>query len=486
METINTDIDSYSIEDILSILNIIEPTTTNVAHRADDLISRYSPNGNEPNALMATFFTEAKDKVMNYLINMNTATPVEPEYLTEKDETIEEIWDSPEFKAQTLSGTHIFDDNAHFAFEPPNQATETNVVPIISTHIVNIDSQFRSNILPYSNNPLSNSYNTNFTFNLTNPISRAISIKLYSYQIPTSWYAFSISLGNTFFIYNGIIINIPDGNYNAQTLVAKINEISAENIATSDLLVSFNSESNRISFTNNNILSENITLSLFIQANVVNYNNCGLSNLNQYQTLGVNSTLGWLMGFRTNPDSITGDVYISLGPGATIMADAAPDTYGPKYFVLSIEDYSNQSLTNGLYNITNSSNIATISIPDFYQTTRIACRLREGQLTQAEIYTINAVTDSSKAKNTAAGFNNKASVSALGTAFAMIPLQDITGIRPNPYVKFGGDLIMLHRNYSAPTYLERLTVTLTDDKGNLVNLYDNDWSFSLIVEERLN
>jgi len=486
METINTDIDSYSIEDILSILNIIEPTTTNVAHRADDLISRYSPNGNEPNALMAIFFTEAKDKVMNYLINMNTATPLEPEYLTEKDETIQEIWDSPEFKAQTLSGMHIFDDNSHFAFEQNKSTSETNVVPIISTHIVNIDSQFRASILPYSNNPLSNSYNTNFTFNLTNPITRAISMKLYSYQIPTTWYVFSISSGNTFFIYNGIIINIPDGNYNVYTLVAKLNEIAAENIATNDLLVSYNAVSNRISFTNNNILSEAITIVFFIQANVVNYNNCGLTSLNQYQTLGVNSTLGWLLGFRTNADSITGDVYISLGPGATITAEATPDTYGPKYFVLTIEEYSNQRLSNGLYNISNTTNIASISIADFYKTTRVAYRLCEGQITEAQLFTKNAVIDSSKATNTVVGFNNKTSGSASGAAFAVIPLQDINSIRPNPYVKFGGDLIMLHRNYSAPTYLERLTVKLTDDKGNLVNLYDNDWSFSLIVEERLN
>jgi hypothetical protein len=29
-------------------------------------------------------------------------------------------------------------------------------------------------------------------------------------------------------------------------------------------------------------------------------------------------------------------------------------------------------------------------------------------------------------------------------------------------------------------------VRLSDDKGNLVNLFDSNWSFSLIVEERLN
>ena len=60
MDSINTDIDTYSIEDILSIFNIIEPTTTNVAHRADDLISRYSQRENDSNAELVTFFTAAK------------------------------------------------------------------------------------------------------------------------------------------------------------------------------------------------------------------------------------------------------------------------------------------------------------------------------------------------------------------------------------------------------------------------------------------
>ena len=486
MDSINTDIDTYSIEDILSIFNIIEPTTTNVAHRADDLISRYSQRENDSNAELVTFFTAAKNKVMDFL-NYRDAHPLDPEYLNESSEQIENVWENEFYKGQTPNGTRTFNDARRVIFEEQKQnASKTDVPPIISSHIVNIDSQYRTNILPYSDNPLSNSYNTNFTFNLTNPITKAISAKLYSYQIPTTWYAFSARAGNTFFMYNGIIISIPDGNYTAQSLVNTINAIAAQNIATSDLVVSFNSADNRISFKNNNFLSDAITIVFFIQANVINYNNCGSISLTQFQTLGINSTLGWLMGFRTTPDTTTGDVSIILSPGASIKADVAPDTYGPKYFILALEDYSNQRLSSGLYNITNTTNVATISIPDFYQTTRVACRLREGQLTQAEIYTINAVTESSKPNNTASGFNSKLSGPSSGSAFAMIPLQDITNIRPDPYVKFGADLAVHQRNYLSPTYLDRFTARLTDDKGNLVNLYDNDWSFSLIVEERLN
>jgi hypothetical protein len=68
----------------------------------------------------------------------------------------------------------------------------------------------------------------------------------------------------------------------------------------------------------------------------------------------------------------------------------------------------------------------------------------------------------------------------------MIPLNNITTLRPNPYVHFGADLYIYKRSYVAPTQLDRFNVTLSDDKGFLVNLYDNDWSFSLIVEEQLN
>jgi hypothetical protein len=116
----------------------------------------------------------------------------------------------------------------------------------------------------------------------------------------------------------------------------------------------------------------------------------------------------------------------------------------------------------------------------------VECKFREGSFTQAEIYTKNAVLASSTPNNNVYGFNNKLTGPNSGSAFALIPLQDITNTRPAPYVKFGGDLVMYKRNYASPTILQRFTVRLTDDKGNLVNLYDNDWSVSFIVEERLN
>ena len=39
------------------------------------------------------------------------------------------------------------------------------------------------------------------------------------------------------------------------------------------------------------------------------------------------------------------------------------------------------------------------------------------------------------------------------------------------------------RVYSGPVKIDKLRIRLLDDRGNLVNLHDNDWSFTLIVEQ---
>jgi hypothetical protein len=288
-------------------------------------------------------------------------------------------------------------------------------------------------------------------------------------------------------MYNGVIITIPDANYSPQSIVDTINVIAQQDIATTSLVLAYNAQTNRISFTNTDTLP--VSVIFFIQANIVNFANCGNYIISSFQTFGVNTTLGWLLGFRTPQNTTTGDVNLELPPNTTVMADVAPDTYGPKYFNLSIEDYKNQRLTRGLYNITNTKTYATMSIPDYYKTIQVACKLREGSLTQAQQYSINAVSQSTTnnlTSSTNSGFNNRLPAPNIGAAFATIPLVDIPNIRPYPYVRLGTDLAIYKRRYIMPTNLERFTVSLTDDKGNLVNLYDNDWSFTLIIEERLN
>ena len=68
---------------------------------------------------------------------------------------------------------------------------------------------------------------------------------------------------------------------------------------------------------------------------------------------------------------------------------------------------------------------------------------------------------------------------------AIIPLKNIQRLRDRgePYVEFGGSLQTNKRIYFGPVDIDRLRVKLLDDKGNLVNLHGNDWSFTMIIEQ---
>jgi hypothetical protein len=469
------DIDNYTVADILSILNIVEPTLFNVTDVANTLIAKMKAAGKDD---IVTFFTEARDKVLNELQKQGQF-PVENEIT----EPVQNVWAKNGFNdTSPVNPVYYYDGDSHVVAAENNQFTNNNAPAILSTSLIVIDSQFRSDIYTYQNNVL----NSSFTFNLTNPITNAVSLKLYSYQIPTTWYAFSQQAGNTFFVYNGIRIVIPDGNYVPETLATTITNIAQSNTTSESLIVTYDSNANRFIFTNIDETIGETTIIFFIRANSVNtLTNCGNLTLLDFQTLGVNSTLGWLMGIRTQADTTTGNVEIFLTPNSPISSDVAPDTYGPKYFTLSIEDYSNQRLSSGSYNITNTKSYANLTVPDYYNTINVACKLREGSLTQAQIYSINEIIKNNNNLNTVISNNGLVGPTS-GSTFATIPLANINSIRPDPYIKFGADLAINRRDYGQPTHLERFTVTLYDDKGQQVNLYDNDWSISLIVEQRLN
>ena len=128
-----------------------------------------------------------------------------------------------------------------------------------------------------------------------------------------------------------------------------------------------------------------------------------------------------------------------------------------------------------------------LNVPSYYNAKDISCNENESQpfmvrsaprtLTQAQLYTVNEIITNKK-KNT-----NRTSGPTTTDVLAIIPIQLVTTFRPGPYVQFGQALQANIRTYFGPVNIERLRVRLIDDKGNLVNLHDNDWSFTMVVEE---
>ena len=77
--------------------------------------------------------------------------------------------------------------------------------------IISIDSQYRDNKRTLS---------TEFTFNLSDPLKDVVSLKLYSVQIPYTWYTINNNFGSNFFIFKGYSDGINNGNHDYQIDIA--------------------------------------------------------------------------------------------------------------------------------------------------------------------------------------------------------------------------------------------------------------------------
>ena len=70
----------------------------------------------------------------------------------------------------------------------------------------------------------------------------------------------------------------------------------------------------------------------------------------------LDSNLGWLLGFRQPSNT--------LYPDEKIEAESTLDLVGPKYFLISLDDFCNNKPNQDL--ISNTSNKANFSMPSYY------------------------------------------------------------------------------------------------------------------------
>jgi len=202
----------------------------------------------------------------------------------------------------------------------------------------------------------------------------------------------------------------------------------------------------------------------------------------------INSTLGWILGFRGQVDSAGNVIYSYNLEDAPIISESIIDTYGTKYFLLVIDDFNQNHLNKGLVSITNLNN--TLSLPDYYNTdlsfnvaqcmedkTAPIVVSQPRRITQAQIYSLNEIINNRKT-------NSSTTTSAPTTTdvLAIIPIKKEGLLTGQQFIEYGSTLQLNMRTYFGPVDIDRLKVRLVDDKGYTVNLNGGDWSFSLISE----
>lgn len=302
-----------------------------------------------------------------------------------------------------------------------------------TSRIVNVDSKYRQDI---TDNPTIGGLATDFTFDLGEHLTNVKNIRLYAIHIPTTWYAFSKKYGNTrMWVEKGAgpeKVDIPDGNYTPESLVTQINT------QMTDVTWTYSAVTNSTTVTNTSFV--NHTLTFYAQTDTSYDFSEGCE-----QRTKINNSLGWALGWRGMGETVSETV----ASGGEMMFSAAIDTYGPRYFYLVLDDFTNSQLSRGLVNMHDfDNNNADNPTADRWKYDRIRPP-------------------------------NSPNVLAIISVDKIKPAERGT----IPYINSG--LEFNTRAFSSPVDITRMRVSLIDDRGNVVDLNGTDWSFSLLVEQQL-
>ena len=509
---LDTNINNYTYPELLIILDLEDATDTKtIISKTNAYIQKYTKERKDK---MIIFFNEIQAKLLDYAqqlatsgadaeygptqkqtklwLNNQGALPqtdkVQANKITDRFQQIDVYRNNhlPMSREQLgVNGIHEIDVAQDGKLNPTLKNT--------TQRLIVLDSFFRQD-------SGAGSSNTDYTLDLSDHLTDVLSLRLWSIEVPLTYYIIDATYGNTCFWIsdgtNNIPISIESGNYTSSTLVDALNEafvdvnftLSPQTIPIS-VPVSYNQTNYKLTINLNGwaytsvdstttsftISPDTTALKFFDPTATLQCNKTCVQ-----QGLYINQTLGWIMGFH---DEI-GIVPINAS-GNT--ADAVLDLNGPRYFILSLDDYNQNHLNNGLVSITEPSKV--VKLPSYYSPDQpYICEPSQfGQvaqltqssprtLTQSQIYTINEIL-----KNNVNNMEARAKAPTTTDVFAIIPIkQNSTG--GALYVDFSGQLQDNKRTYFGPVDINRMRVRLLNDKGHIVNLNGVDWAITIISE----
>lgn len=296
---------------------------------------------------------------------------------------------------------------------------------------------------------------------------------------------------------NNITITIPPGIYSTDYLITTANEqiqltetlSNAKNTILS--IVKRNDEQNYVKISTNIIRSYDANDYNLVFYDSVSFSQCVVGGKSVQNTTW-DTTIGWIMGFREYTSYDLSAFYDSSTESISIDGDTGISTSLFNYFLLCLDDFNQNHLNDGLVTITGSE--TNIPLPSYANRTGFQCDPVTGEkvynntlgLTEKQIYAANEIANSA---NNTDSIGSSVSTKSYGTGpyvtdvFGLIPVKTSGLSNGAPYVEFGGTLQNQERMYFGPVNIQRMSVKLVSDRGNLVDLNNANWSFSLICEQ---
>jgi hypothetical protein len=542
MTTIDTDISSYTLTELMTIINLDDLDPTKITENTNTYIEKFK--NSDPK--LSTFFKDIQSQLLQYYQGLEDSNNKNDAIYPVGEKQVDDIYENEYLKqpnqnevnkiTQRKQKIKIFGDG-HVPMTREQLGVSDNYnVPVRQDSLnpnlkntinrfVNLDSQFRQ----YSG---VDSISTNYTLDLSDRLNNTLSLNLYSYQIPNTWYVIDSAYNNTCFWINfgsyNIPITISPGNYSPKDLVTELNNVfNVAGFTFTDPInnpASYNSKNGKLTLKlyggsyNNNFEGVDLSFNIDTKTKVIFFDftatlicNTNCINNSHY----FNQSLGWVMGFRVPY------LYVDINgnTGAAVV-----DLNGTKYLILVIDDYNQNRVNNGLVTITelsstlkkpnyyspdlpytclepgnsnlteivNSANVNSLlnaqgsntsdglliagKYNNDYSKTQLLLPSAPRTLTQSQIYTINEIN---KNNNNITNYRAKAPTNS--DIMAIIPLKGINDSTGTLLIDFSGSLQDNERTFFGPVNIDRMAIKLLDDKGNILNLNGADWCVTLIA-----
>jgi hypothetical protein len=510
LQSVDTNINNYTYPELLIILNIDDPTNTDVIlEKTNKYIDEFTENGNNR---MRIFFKQIQTQLLDYAEQLLTSNknaefrPVEEqtnEWLNNKGALPQKNTNQKDKLTNRFQEIGVY--NNSYVPMSRNQLGVNNTYNLdvmqdgklnptmknTTQRLIVLDSFYRQEA--------ETTISTDYTLDLSDHLKQVLSLRLWSIEIPLTYYNIDNLYGNNCFWIrdgtNNINISLPSGNYNPTTFVNVLKEslLNANFTFTSDP-VTYSATTYKITFdlyggsynaplgsdTTSFIINEETEL-IFFDASGKLF--CGESC---NTTMHINETLGWIMGFHNESGSVNINEFGNIG-------DAILDLTGSRYFILVIDDYNQNHVNNSLVTITDASKI--VKLPSYYANgnsiidNAYVCEPQDfgvvpqltpnapRKLTRNQLYTINEIL-----KNNVNNTDIRAKAPTTSDVFAIIPIKNQGSSSGSLYVDFSGQLQDNRRIYFGPVEIKRMRVRLLNDKGHVLNLNGGNWSVSLMAE----
>jgi len=306
---------------------------------------------------------------------------------------------------------------------------------------------------------------------------------------------------------NTVTITIPDGYYTKSQLYSIINKQFQSNPISrgSSIQSVWDSGGNEfVKFrlnVNKVYTARDYSLTFY---NFIDYVSClttpsGQSTLTPIPWAG---TLGWMLGFHSNQSynlsnqtdyvSSNSYTYDPVTNIVTIESDSVVNTNNITNIYLSIEDYAQNHINDGVVVISKPD--PSIKLPSYTSLAAAKCNPVSSSKTELsynnmlnpnELITGNEFFSASAQLNQARSVDTSNLTNSTGASIknvlSVLFLNKLPTWGQN-YVDNGGQNLSQDRKYFGPVNISRMTVQLVSDLGYLVDLNGSDWSVTLLCD----